>query len=547
MATQGHTGESAAAPWWWSPVRPGPDASLAQRRGHRWGLLVVAVAGLLFGLFGISVPAPSPDESATVMAVWRSWPDLFALWAGADAPLMPYYVLAKVWAAIFGWLPTLVAIRALSAVAMTLAAVCLYQFVIRHAGILTGVMAAALFTGFPGISRFAQEARPTALLMAATGFAWLMWQSWSRPDGLPRGREWLMAAGRAGGYFFGLAASALMSLFGFLQWPAQVLADLTGTAAGWRPRFRRAVQSVVVMVAALLVTGLATVPAALRGTGPDTQTDVVSLSTLARNLLRVLASGDSRRAMAIGGITVVLAAVAVIAVLAGPGLRARYGELVRLATIWFAVPLLGATAIAVLRPNLLRSRYWLPAAPPLAILAVVGALVLAQLAYRGVKSSAAGRVVPAATAAVLVALLPLGLLAALTVPVHRELRQDGGHGTSVQPLFARLDELLAEDPELPILVSPPPRAMVVMVLRPELTPRNALIRVDESASKIWPPRAKQPEVAAALEGENTVIWVRSTYATPDPPAKPPAVLANGGFELVEIEQVESWWIIRLER
>ena len=542
MATQAHAGES---PWWWSPVGPGTAGSPAQRRGYRWGLLAVAVAGLGFGLLGIAGKAPSPDESETVVAVWRSWPDLFALMAGADAPLMPYYVLAKLWAALLGWLPTLVAIRVLSAVAMTVAAVCLYQFALRHAGVLAGAMAAVLFTGFPGVSRFAQEARPTALLLAAAGFSWVMWQSWRRPDRLPRGREWLPAAGRAAGYFLGLAVSALMSLFGFLQWPAQVLADLTGTAAGRRPRIRRALQSVVVMVLALLVTGLATVPAALRGTGPDTQTDIVSLTTLGRNLLRVLANGVSGPAMAIGAITVVLAAVAVIAVLAGRGLRSRYGEVVRLATIWFAVPLLGSIAIAMVRPNLLRPRYWLPTAPPLALLAVIGALVLAELAYRAVKRSATGRDLSAATAAVLVALLPLGLLTVLTVPIHRELRQDGGHGTSVQQLFARLDELLAEDPDLPILVSPPPRAMVVMALRPELTPRNALIAVDESASKIWPPRAKEPAVAAALTGENTVIWVRSTYATTHPPAKPPAVLA--GFEIVDIESVESWWIIRLER
>lgn len=151
------------------------------------------------------------------MAVRRSWPDMFVLFAGQDAPLMAYYALAKIWVAVFGWLPTLIAVRALSVVAMALAAGFLYLFATRHIGILGGVLASLLFTGLPGVSRFAQEARPSAVLVAASGFAWLMWLTWKRPDGRPRGRGWLTEIRQASGYVAGLAGAALVSLFGFLQ------------------------------------------------------------------------------------------------------------------------------------------------------------------------------------------------------------------------------------------------------------------------------------------------------------------------------------------
>ncbi|HEY3410244.1 MAG TPA: hypothetical protein VGK53_18910, partial [Propionicimonas sp.] len=49
-------------------------------------------------LFRIGVPSPWVDEAVTVLVVRRPWSGITALLPGADAPLVPYYLLAKAWA-----------------------------------------------------------------------------------------------------------------------------------------------------------------------------------------------------------------------------------------------------------------------------------------------------------------------------------------------------------------------------------------------------------------------------------------------------------------
>jgi hypothetical protein len=68
-------------------------------RGLRRGALAaVGLAGLATSLYGIATPAPWADETATVLAVQRSWLGLWALAGGQDAPLLLFYSLAKAWA-----------------------------------------------------------------------------------------------------------------------------------------------------------------------------------------------------------------------------------------------------------------------------------------------------------------------------------------------------------------------------------------------------------------------------------------------------------------
>ena len=57
---------------------------------------MVALAALALLVWGLGRPALWLDESASVVATQRSWPDLWVMLGGSDAPLVPYYALLKV-------------------------------------------------------------------------------------------------------------------------------------------------------------------------------------------------------------------------------------------------------------------------------------------------------------------------------------------------------------------------------------------------------------------------------------------------------------------
>src|SRR3954470_15077437 len=66
--------------------------------------LVSAAAALGTLLWGLREPALWLDESASVVAVQRTWPALWRLLQGSDAPLAPYYVVLKVFTEVIAGL-----------------------------------------------------------------------------------------------------------------------------------------------------------------------------------------------------------------------------------------------------------------------------------------------------------------------------------------------------------------------------------------------------------------------------------------------------------
>ncbi len=210
----------------------------ARRAGVHLATFVVA---LTVFLIGITRPYTWTDEGVTYITVHRTWGQLVTLWHGSDAPLLPYYLVTKAWLDVWGWIGgpgvTLLRIRALSAVAAALTAVVVQAFVMRRRGLLAGVLVAAAFIVMPGASRYAQEARPYALLMLATSSCWWAFDRWCalrpvrRGSGSPRSASLVPAAeearrwsGRA--LAFGalltvcLMAAVLLSPFGGLTWCA---------------------------------------------------------------------------------------------------------------------------------------------------------------------------------------------------------------------------------------------------------------------------------------------------------------------------------------
>jgi hypothetical protein len=540
---------------------PGEDRGLTLlRRGLLAGIGVLA---LVAGVFRIGRPAPWADEGVTVLVVRRSWGGILGLAGGADAPMVLYYLLAKAWSQALWWLPTLTAVRTLSATAAALAVVCLAALVARYSGLATGVLAGLLLTGLPGFTRYAQEARPYALLTFATVAGWLAWAAWRRAEPVPSDpgasgagaslagssgtsepplRRALTVAAGSWRYLVTLAIAPLVHLFGLLQWPAQVLADLTAPGLAMRARLRRALTTVALMVAVLVVIGYPVLIAVLRGTGPTR--------------LRALSRLDRVFAQTITGFIKIGPAVPLL-VLAGVGLlagllRSRYTtpqrDLVRVAAWWFAVPLLLGIAIAAVKPALFRARYWQPLLPPLAALAAVGLVVLVQAAFglvRGTGTVPRRRVAVAAGLALVVGAVGVGAFAVTALPLHARLREPAGHRVSLAPALQRVDSLLAAYPGTPVLVSPRSRSVVFLAARPEL--ENPLVRVEDAAASVWPAIESPAAVAGKLEGHDRAIWVLADRGSTPRPVAAPEILDGTGFELVELKRAGTWWVGVLER
>jgi mannosyltransferase len=126
---------------------------------------------LAVNLTSISHPALWRDEVATIVAAQRSPSAIVALLRHDDAPLGAYYLFMHFWIKISEsalWL------RLPSAVAAAVTVVFLFllarQLVSTSVGIVAGLVHAVLPFG----TRFAQEARPYALVMCgATAASWL--------------------------------------------------------------------------------------------------------------------------------------------------------------------------------------------------------------------------------------------------------------------------------------------------------------------------------------------------------------------------------------
>ena len=85
-----------------------PDADATMTRRVRLGAaLASAVVATLVSTIDIGRPAPWIDEAATLLAVRRPWSGLFALVQGADAPLVPYYAVLKLWLRLVSFAPAL--------------------------------------------------------------------------------------------------------------------------------------------------------------------------------------------------------------------------------------------------------------------------------------------------------------------------------------------------------------------------------------------------------------------------------------------------------
>ncbi|MBG0813525.1 glycosyltransferase family 39 protein [Planomonospora sp. ID82291] len=188
-------------------IRRGRPAGTAPSRSAsaRMPLLLAAIA-LALTVAGSWAPSMWADELATAEAV--SSLDVMRETLGErDAVFLPYYLLMYAWTrlgTVDWWL------RLPSALATAAATGLLADLGRRLGGARAGVVAGILLAALPAISRFGQEARPYALAVAASVFAF-----WSLHRALETGR-WAR-------YVLAVALIPCTHLFAVLSLPAHLV------------------------------------------------------------------------------------------------------------------------------------------------------------------------------------------------------------------------------------------------------------------------------------------------------------------------------------
>lgn len=233
----------------------GTGASAAsQPAGVRRALtfLVWAVPGavtLAFGLYDIGKPILWRDELASWSAASRSLPQLWGMAHNVDVVISVYYFCLHLWMAAFGQSAT--AMRIPSVFAMAGAAAMVGLIAKRFTGVGAGLAGGLIYALIPGVSLYAQDARPYAF---ASFFAVLATLLVLRALERPTWRRW-------GVYALAVAAAGACNLVALCvvmghativlaaclrrSWPAGDTVVGTGAGAGRGGRTRTAVRMVL--------------------------------------------------------------------------------------------------------------------------------------------------------------------------------------------------------------------------------------------------------------------------------------------------------------
>ncbi len=238
---EGGTGNAGTA--------PPPEGALP---APAWLPLVPAVVTLLAGLYEIQRPSFSRDETATVAAVHRSFPQLVRMLGTVDVVHGAYYALIWVVARVGG--SGEFAVRLPSAVALAVAAALVTALGGRLVSCWAGLAAGLAFAVLPPVSWFAESAREGAFVaMLATLASYCLVRALQAEAA--RGR-WLI------GYGATLAALGLANLFGLLLVVAHAV-----TLACLRGRYRVDRGLVAGWLAAAVAAVIVVSPVAVVGYG----------------------------------------------------------------------------------------------------------------------------------------------------------------------------------------------------------------------------------------------------------------------------------------
>ena len=455
----------ATGPESWTPTADDLPAEPEPLTNPRLTVLAWLVPVLVAGGIGswhLGTPGLSEDELATWGMVSIGWDDFRSVLANVDATVAPYYALLRLWVALFGdadWLLRLPSVLFAAGAAGLIAAIG-----IRLGGRRAGLTAGLLFALLPGVSRYAQEARPYALVMlAAAGSTYVLLR--------------LLDSPRWPGY---LGYTATVLLLGLAHVVALLLLLAHGLLVA---RDRRSWRAVLAWLGAVLIGVTPVLPLLLVGrVQSGNQIGWIPPLTWAR-----LAETPER----LFGAALIAGAVMALA-LTAMSLRPP----VQVATLWAVVPTAGLAGAALVTP-LWVPRYLLFVLPAWALLA---ALALHRLTVlRG-----------------LVTVLGIGLLA---VPAHTTIRTGYGHDVASRDIA-----LVIEANRLPgdaVLFGPfadgdqrTSRDAVMRYLTPEERPLDKMmVRPPRTKGSLGAQECPDAEIPSCF-GKPDRVWVvrKGTYS-----------------------------------
>lgn len=464
-----------------APVRSDPRAEADRLGRYLTGPLMTLIT-FAFLSWDLGRPAFWLDESASVVATQRPWPDLFRLLEGGDAPLVPYYAVLKTTTGLLRALsPGITAhpevlYRLTSAVAVALACGLLIGWLDRQGPYPLVLITAALLLLTGGLSRYGQEARPYGLVLLGAVSATVLWTVMIRD----RRDRWKI------GYAVVVALMVALHDLSAVLVVAHVVAALLALGPGQRlVALRRTAGAGAVGL--LLVSPLA-VTTARNGQGASRYVSLTPDHLLSAFVRLFTSVGNP----VLGLGPIVLLALFGLTRIWSP----QYRFVAGLAAAWALVPPALLLPAVMLRPNLLIGRYLLFTVPAWVLLAGLGTVTLAEVARAQLPRAGLPAAVGVAVSALVVTLL-------VQAPTLTGVRAPQGHGEDIRPALAIA--LRGADAALPIVVSSRLGATEVGAYDPGAEYRMVALNLAPSNRMIWPVAAPSQTREQVLRRDSRVL------------------------------------------
>jgi mannosyltransferase len=343
------TGSSA-----WARLGQGPEDHVDLP--WTWARWLPSAVAFLVCLWGITVPSYWRDEAATIAAIKRPLGDLIAMLGNVDAVHSAYYLMMWPIAHVLG--SGELVLRLPSAVAVAVGAAAVAGTARRLNSPWAGLAAGLLYALLPVTSRFGQEARSYAMVVAVAAISsYLLVRVLGTEPA--RQRRWLACYGAS------IAVLGILNIFGLLLVPAHAVTIALYARRGVRdPAVRRLVMGWIAAVAAGLVIAS---PLLVLGWLQRGQIAWLSVNTSSSGLNTLYSLSGSYLVT-----TIVIAVIAVALMLStetGPEKRraAWPKPLAELSLPWLIVPPLVLLVASTVQP-VYTSRYILICIPALALI-----------------------------------------------------------------------------------------------------------------------------------------------------------------------------------
>jgi mannosyltransferase len=334
----------------------GTGAAAAGATEHRTatthGWLVPALVGLgasVLGFLGSWVPSGWGDEAATLSAASRGWAGLGNLVENMDAVHAVYYGVLHLWLDVWG--PSLLAARALSAVAVGVMAAGVVVLGRALGGARLGLLAGVVVAVLPRTTWLATEARSGALVAAVAVWATVVLVTALRREGW----RWWAA--------YAVLVGIGVSLWVFLGLLVVAHAVTVLLARPGRPALTR-------FVVAAAGGGVLAAPVVLRSAGQSGQ--VSWIPELGLRTVRGVAVDQAFGTDGLLSLPLALVCWAAVAWVLVRAVRARRGSpgvsTVVVALPWLVLPTLGVLAYSIVSSPMYTPKYLAFSVPALALL-----------------------------------------------------------------------------------------------------------------------------------------------------------------------------------